>query len=65
MRKGPGIVVIAWAEDPFSPPSLKWTAMVTPLLDELPTPEVRNAEDVRAMQAFDLGAAHVAVADER
>jgi hypothetical protein len=43
MHKGPGAVAIAWAENPFSPPSLKWTAMVTPLLDELLAPKVRPA----------------------
>src|SRR5947199_2803602 len=34
MHKGPGRVALAWAEKPFSLPSLKWTAIVTPSSDD-------------------------------
>src|SRR3954466_1617751 len=66
MHKGPGAVAIAWAEKPFSPPSLKWTAIVAPSSDGGSAPaQVRDAEDVRAVQALDLTAVDVAIADER
>src|SRR6476660_6549305 len=65
MQKGPGAFPIAWAEKPFSLPSLKWTAMVPPSSDDSVSPQVRNAEDVRAVEALHLEAVDVAVADER
>src|SRR6185503_16259860 len=65
MQKGPGAFPIAWAEKPFSLPSLNWTAMVTPLLDGSASAQVRDAEDVRAVHALHLEAVDVAVADER
>src|SRR3954454_7392714 len=55
MHNGPGAVAIAWAENPFSPPSLKWTAMVTPLLDELPAPEARHASGSLVPDRLELG----------
>src|SRR3954451_24396929 len=33
MHKGPGWNALAWAEKPFSLPSLKWTAIVAPASD--------------------------------
>src|SRR6266513_1375942 len=55
MHNGPGAVAIAWAENPFSPPSLKWTAMVTPLLDEPPAPEVWHASRSLVPDRLELG----------
>jgi hypothetical protein len=65
MQNGPGRIAIAWAEKPFSLPSLKWTAMVTPRLDVLAAPEVRHAEGVRAVEAADTVVVDIEVADEQ
>src|SRR3954471_328726 len=65
MHEGPGRNAIAWAEKPFSLPSLNWTAMVTPPWDGLAAPEVRDAERVRAVQPAHAVIVDVEVADER